>query len=165
MAEANEGKAKSKGGGMIKLLFVLLFVAAVGGGGAWFYLTQVAVATDVDPDAPKPAAKKAEAVYWPFAPSFVVNLPDGAYMRYLKLDLELMTRDPALVATLEKHAPLLRDRLLLLFSGGDYQTLLGREGKLELQAAALSEINRELASVGAAGDAVEALYFTNFVMQ
>ena len=36
---------------------------------------------------------QAEPVYWAFEPAFVVNLPDGAYMRYLKVDLALMTRD------------------------------------------------------------------------
>lgn len=159
MAEAaTEAK---KGGGVMKLLMGLLFAAAVGGGGGWYYFTQMAPVEASEAE----TVKRADPIYWPFDPAFVVNLPDGAYMRYLKVDLALMTRDVQLPAMLEKHAPLLRNELLMLFSNAEYEKLLNAEGKESLRADAISSLNARLVELGAAEGGIEDLYFTSFVMQ
>ncbi|MGB0213659.1 flagellar basal body-associated FliL family protein [Algiphilus sp.] len=162
MAEAAAQDDSKKGGGMMRTLIVGLLMAALGGGGGWYYLTQVAAHAETDGPA---APKLAEPIYWPFEPAFVVNLPDGAYMRYLKIDVALMTRDSAVPGALEKHAPLLRNELLMLMSTADYQNLLTRDGKEALRAQSLDAINARLAELEVAESAVEAIYFTNFVMQ
>lgn len=156
--EANKAK---KGGGVMKLLMGLIFAAAVGGGGGWYYFTQMAPVEAAEAE----TAKRAEPIYWSFEPAFVVNLPDGAYMRYLKVDLALMTRDVDLPAALEKHAPLLRNELLMLFSNAEYEKLLSAAGKESLRAEAISGLNARLVELGAAEGGIEDLYFTSFVMQ
>lgn len=159
MAEAaTEAK---KGGGVMKLLMGLLFAAAVGGGGGWYYFTQVEQVEASEAE----TVKRADPIYWSFEPAFVVNLPDGAYMRYLKVDLTLMTRDVQLPVTLEKHAPLLRNELLMLFSNAEYEKLLSAEGKESLRAEAIRSLNVRLVELGAAEGGIEDLYFTSFVMQ
>lgn len=162
MAEAamDANKAK-KGGGLMKMLMGLLFAAAVGGGGGWYYFTQMAPVEAADAE----AEKRAPPIYWSFEPSFVINLPDGAYMRYLKVDLALMTRDAKLPAALEQHTPLLRNELLMLFSNAEYERLLSAEGKEALRAEAISSLNARLVELGAAEGGIENLYFTSFVMQ
>lgn len=157
-AQANEAK---KGGGIMKMLMGLLFLAAVGGGGGWYYLTQMAPAEAAEAE----TERRAPPIYWSFEPAFVVNLPDGAYMRYLKVDLALMTRDAELPAALEQHTPLLRNELLMLFSNSDYEALLSADGKEALRTSAIDSLNERLIELGAAEGAIENLYFTSFVMQ
>lgn len=162
MAEADrkDDRSSKKGGGMIRSLLIAGVLMLAGGGAATFYFSQ----TDATDPAGAPQPQRlAEPHYWAFLPSFVVNLPDGVYMRYLKVDVELMTRDARLPPRLEAHAPVLRHRLLMLYSSADYQTLLSREGKEALQQASLEEINAQLDALGLS--AVEDLYFTSFVMQ
>lgn len=161
MAEAAVEARNTKGGGMLtKLLMGLLFAAAVGGGGGWYYFTQLA-----PPPGEAAEPERVEPVYWAFEPAFVVNLPDGAYMRYLKVDLTLMTRDPKLPELLDRHAPLLRNELLMLFSNADYEALLAAEGKERIRREAIASLNARLVDLGAAEGGIENLYFTSFVMQ
>lgn len=161
MADAAKSAGQGKGGSlMMKLLMGMLFAAAVGGGGAWYYTSQMVAEAD-----PGAESKRAEPIYWAFDPAFVVNLPDGAYMRYLKLDMTLMTRDPKIPAALERHAPLLRNELLMLFSSSDYEALLAAEGKEALRARAIDSLNARLAELGVGDNGIEAIYFTSFVMQ
>jgi len=148
---------------MVKVLMLAVVMLAIGGGGAFFYVQNMAAPAAEGEAAEAAPEKKAKPVYWAFEPAFVVNLPDGAYMRYLKVDVNLMMRDPTLAEALDLHTPVLRNRLLMLFSSADYQSLMARSGKEALQAAALAEVNAQLEDVGVAP--VEALYFTNFVLQ
>jgi len=152
----------------MKTLAIVVFVAALSAGGAWYYFQQVATnpaAEGGEKEAPKP---KAEAVYWQFEPAFVVNLPDGAYMRYVKLDIALMVHDAELPAVLDKHLPVLRNAILMLVSDATYEELLSLEGKEALRAAILGTLNAQLVElelIAEPADGIQALYFTNFVMQ
>ena len=67
--------------------------------------------------APKKSATPPPAQYFALDPAFVVNLNgpvDG--LRYLQLEVQLMTRDPAALEAIKTHAPAIRARLLMLFS-------------------------------------------------
>lgn len=152
----------------MKTLAIVVFVAAMSAGGAWYYFQHVAsnpAAEGSEEDAPK---AKAEAVYWQFEPAFVVNLPDGAYMRYVKLDIALMMHDMELPLVLEKHLPVLRNAILMLVSDATYEDLLTLEGKEALRTAIIDALNAQLVDLGVikeAAEGIQALYFTNFVMQ
>lgn len=151
----------------MKTLAIVVFVAALSAGGAWYYFQHVA-ATEMAEGGEQAVAKKADPVYWQFEPAFVVNLPDGAYMRYVKLDIALMVHDADLPALLEKHLPVLRNAILMLVSSASYEDLLSLEGKEGLRAAILAALNAQLVELGVIADpaaGIQALYFTNFVMQ
>ena len=61
------------------------------------------------------------------------------------------------------NLPVIRNRLVLLFSSQKYRDLLPREGKEKLQQQALEEINKVLEE--RRKPRIDGLVFTSFVMQ
>jgi len=155
-AEDTSNKTPSSRTHLVVLAIVAL-MALGGGAGAVAWYTSGAKAEA--PDLP------ATAEYLPLPPPFVVNLDETPVgPRYLQVEVQLVTRDPAAVEQLQHHAPALRARLLMLFAQQTYEGLATREGKEALQAEALEEARSlMLAETGQAH--VEALLFTSFVTQ
>lgn len=105
-----------------------------------------------------------EAKYVKLGDSFVVNFMSGDQIRYLQVTIEVMTHDPAVPGEIETHLPVIRNNLVMLFSGLDYKTLSTVEGKQKIREQALHEIQKILEErTGSPG--VDDLYFTGFVMQ
>jgi flagellar FliL protein len=144
---------------MITIVLVLLAV----GGGAWWYLKPKPVA------AGKPAAEasstRAAAIYYKFDPAFVVNFGSDGNTRYLQITLEAMSRDQAVVDEIKNNEPAIRNDLVLLYSAQQPEALLGPEGKEKLRQATLDAVRKTIAAEGAKAEAVEAVYFTSFVIQ
>ena len=106
----------------------------------------------------------AKPQYVSLNPPFVVNFEDQSLVRFLQVTVEVMTRDPAVVAEIEHHMPRIRNSLVLLFSSQNYQTLSTQEGKIQIRRQALTEVQSILQErTGKPG--VEEIYFTSFVMQ
>ena len=157
-----------------------LLIAA--GGGAWYFAQgahphkKAAAAAEGEgeaaAEAPADAAtgdeegatSSAPPQYVEMNPAFVVNLEDDEALRYMQIDIEVMTRDPAVADAVKLHMPVIRNNLLLLFGQKHYHELDTREGKEKLRAEALAEVQAVMTKeIGKPG--VEALYFTSFVMQ
>ena len=159
---ADEGA--TAGGKKFIIIGVLagVLVAGIGGGAAVFLLggkDDAEVAEAAEP-APPP-----EAMYVPLDPAFVVNFRDAeGKTRFLKLELNAMTRDQAVIDTVNKHMPVIRNNLVLLFSKQEYEALIPLEGKEKLREQALGEI-RTIVGTELADATVEDLLFTSFVMQ
>ncbi len=160
------GTAKKTVGGKKSLLMI--------GGGA-LALVAVSIGATVflvggkhaQPAASEQAtAKKVEspATYTPLEPPFVVNFEDDGAIRFLQVSIEIMSRDPKVTEAVKLHMPAIRDQLIVLLSGADYATLASREGKDTLRKQSLDTLKTILKAQGAP-DAIEGLYFTNFVMQ
>lgn len=138
-----------------------LLAAGAAGGGVWYFAGQK---TDAAPkvQAPTPPAP---AQYFALEPAFVVNLTgnvDGP--RYLQVEVQLMTRDPIALQTLQTHAPAIRAKLLMLFSQVEPTQIADRAGKERLQASALAEVQKLMkAETGKKG--ADDLLFTSFVTQ
>lgn len=150
-------------GGLILIvsgLATLLALAAAGAAFWWFALANQATAETADEAAPP----LANPYYVSLGDAFVVNLADDEAMRFLQTEVEVMTRHEEMVAALETHLPVIRNRLLLLLGSRRFEELATRADKEALQAAALDEVRKVLADAGETG-AVEALYFTSMVMQ
>jgi len=105
-----------------------------------------------------------KAIYVDLDPRFTVNFQGRDGARYLQIALTAMTRDPDVEKQIKQNLPIIRNDLNLLFSEQDSATLSTKEGKEALRAAALKAVQdileRETGNPG-----VEAIYFTNFVMQ
>lgn len=159
------GDAKKSAGGKKSLLMM--------GGGA-LALVAVSIGATVflvgGKSGPAPAAEhapakvEAPATYTALEPPFVVNFEDEGAIRFLQVTIEVMSRDPKVAEAVKLHMPAIRDQLIVLFSGSDYATLASREGKDQLRQQALETLKKILEAQGAP-DAIEGLYFTNFVMQ
>lgn len=171
-----------------KILIAAIAAAllAVAGGGAWYFTqgahphkkAKAAAAEgegDAAAEAPADDAGAAEGEegapsgsgppqYVEMNPAFVVNLEDDEALRYMQIDIEVMTRDASVVDAVKLHMPLIRNNLLLLFGQKHYHELVTREGKEKLRAEALAEVQAVMTKeIGKPG--VEELYFTSFVMQ
>lgn len=79
--------------------------------------------------------------YLPLDPPFVVNFTHRGTLRYLQVSLEVSYKDPALLAKVTERMPEIRNDLILLFSGQDYEQLSTLEGKEHLRGAIMSAIN------------------------
>jgi len=147
---------------LIPLLVSVVAAAVAGGGAAWFFVSRATPAV-TDPAAAAVEAPKAPAQYIPIEPVFVVNLADEE-VRYLQVEIQVVTREPATAEAMKTHMPMIRNRLLLLFSQQKAAELRTREDKERLQAEALAEVQAVLTEqTGKPG--IEALLFTSFVSQ
>jgi flagellar FliL protein len=98
-------------------------------------------------------------------PPFVVNFDPGASARFLQIAVQAMTREPEMVEFLKLHSPAIRNDLLLLFGNKTVEEVSTNEGKELLRQAALEAIRKIAKDEGTKPEAVEAVYFTSFVMQ
>jgi flagellar FliL protein len=120
---------------------------------------------DAEPeDETNPDGTPKPAVYTDFEQPFVVNFQDEGQLRYLQITVAVMSKNPKVVENLKRHMPLIRNNLVMLFSGQSREGLISREGKEKIRKEAEAEVQKILKEqTGAAG--VKALYFTSFVMQ
>lgn len=148
-------------GGLWKVLLGVLLLGGLGAAAAWYLGYFTVGEGDADGEAkvalPPP-------IYFDVDDNMVVNFQGGGRLRYLQVGVQVMTRDPAAVAALQQHRPVLRNNLIMLFSEQSFETLSSREGKTALQEAALAEVQGLLAG-DYQGSGAEAVYFTSFVMQ
>ena len=168
------GIERAKGGKRrMVIIIAVAVVLALGaaGGAAWYVL-----GGDQTPTAAGAKGKKGKAaetaegavlpppVYHPLDPPFLANLPPGGKAKMLQAAVRIQTRDPALVAFLQQNDPMVRHHLLGLFGAQDAGALMTRAGRDQLQAEVQATLARLVADNGGEG-AVEAVYFTQFVLQ
>lgn len=142
--------------GRLLLVVALLVLLGAGGGAVWYLSArQPASASTLPPPAD----------YLALSPAFVVNLDESqGGPRYLQVEVQLVTRDPAATAVLQHHTPALRARLLMLFAQQTREGVSSREGKEALQARALEEVQALMVAETGQPQA-DALLFTSFVTQ
>lgn len=156
-------KPKSK---MLLIIIIALVVLLAGGGVAAFFIL-----SGGDKDDKKEGEGDAEvevqhtaAIYFDFKPPFIVNYQWNGRQRYVQISLSVMTRNQAAVDAIQKHMPLIRNNLVMVFSSQDFDMLRTPEGKEAVRKAALEEIQKILTEeTGEPG--IEQVLFTNFVMQ
>jgi flagellar FliL protein len=160
--EAKPAKKSKKG-----LLIIILSAVLVLGGGAGAYFGFMRKGDDKaeGKQAKAEAVVKLPAEYVEMDPPFVVNFEPGASARFLQITVQLMTREPEMVEFLKRNSPRIRNDLLLLFGNKHVEEVASQEGKEALRAAALETVRKVVTDEGGKGEAVEAVYFTSFVMQ
>jgi flagellar FliL protein len=145
-------KKKGKAG---LLAILAIAVIAIGAGG--FFLLHKKGAEEA-----KPVHR--EALYQALEPGFVVNFQDDRALRYLQVGITVMSHDPEAIQAVKDTDPVIRNALVMLFSGQDATTLTDAKGKQRLQAEALAAVQKIVAEkTGKPG--IDAVYFTSFVMQ
>nr|WP_274521772.1 flagellar basal body-associated FliL family protein [Halorhodospira halochloris] len=121
------------------------------------YITPAGIQENGEPDLGDP-------IYLRLEPPLTVNFERGQRISYLQAEVELMARSDEALEAVERHMPVVRNNLLMLFADQSFQELNTRAGREELRRKSLDEINGILEERGAQGE-VEAVYFTSFVMQ
>jgi flagellar FliL protein len=169
--EQPQTKSKSKLFIIISIVVLLLGVSAT----ATLMLTGVLSGDDEESvaeqgetgdKAKKDKKKKVKAPlnYVPLDPPFVVNFTADTDIRFLQITVEVGTREAEAVERIKEHRPAIRNSLVMLFSSQDPHSLNTRDGKEQLRAQTLSEIQSVMKQE--TGDViVESVFFTSFVMQ
>ena len=104
------------------------------------------------------------AIYLPLDPPFLVNFDGQGRARYLQISMNVMARNQTVIEQVEHHMPIIRNTLVLLFSGQSLENVNTLEGKENLREKVLYAIQDILKDeTGSPG--IEAVYFTNFVIQ
>ena len=100
----------------------------------------------------------------PLNPPIIVNIMDGKYVRHMQVIIEIKLVDPANSDKIEFHKGPIRHELILLLSSQDASTISSATGKEQLRKDSLEAVQKVLQELE--GDPiVEALYFTNFIIQ
>jgi flagellar FliL protein len=161
-SEESTPAPKKKGGGLFLVLIAVIALGGAGGAG-WFFFLRAPADGTVELAAAEEEVH-AEPVYFTLAENLVVNFQSPGGTRFLQVGIDLMTYSEESAHTLEKHASVLRSSLILLLSDQTQETLLSREGKEQLRAAALADVQHSMKELDGHVE-IEALYFTSFVMQ
>jgi len=172
--EAREGDELELAGpkGSKTKLFIILavvLVLIVGGGVAGLYFAGVSPFAQQSAEAGEQGAgeedaSKGAAIYVDVPPAFTVNLQGNSKARFLQVSVQALTRESDVEASIKQHLPMIRNKLVLLFSGKTSQELGTIEGKETLRKEARAAIQTVLKSETGKGG-VEAVFFTSFVMQ
>lgn len=168
--EDTEDEAKGKGGSGKKTLILALVGLLVLGGataGSLYFMGVLdfggGASTEEVEDVKADKGKK-EPIYYSFEQPFTVNFETQSGLRFLQVNVELMSYDQGAIDALGSHLPVIKNNIILLFSNQSYGTLITREGKDQLRQDTLTEIQGILKKYyGKPG--IEEVYFTSFVMQ
>src|SRR5690606_9403246 len=127
-------------GGVALLLAIGLSVSAT-----WYFLSRGDKAAEpASGDAAAAVPARQPAIYQDLAPAFVVNFNHNGRQRYMQVSVSLMARDKAQLDALKVHMPVLRNKLVMLFSGQNFDTLVTPVGKEMLRQQATATV-QELA--------------------
>ncbi len=103
--------------------------------------------------------------YLEIKPAFVVNLADKSNdVRYLQVEVTLKIADVNDAPKVQKHMPMIRHRLVLLFSSLSFSEISSSQGKVKLTAEVLKEIREGLKKM-TGKELIEAVYLPKIVGQ
>lgn len=161
------------GGGKKKLILIIVAVVLLIGiavGATMFFMmggeeeaegdaAEEVVAEEVVAEEPEIPAQ-----YVVLKPEFVVSFQVGTRQRFLQSSIEVMTRQQAVVDALTLHEPMIRNDIIRIMGEQDFKQLRTAEGRVALQKQLLKHLKGAMKRE-AGTDGVEAVLFTNFVMQ
>lgn len=171
--EAAAGEEKPAGKSKLKLIILivvaLLLAIGLSVGATWFFLSKGGDKHKEEGKKEEAAAEhaapvKQPAIYEPLAPAFVVNFNQNGRQRYMQVSVALMARDKGEMDALKVHMPVLRNKLVMLFSGQNFDNLVTAVGKEMLRQQATATV-QELAKQETGKVVIEQVLFTNFVLQ
>lgn len=106
----------------------------------------------------KHEAKKVHAAY-PMEP-LIVNIHDGAELRYLKIKLEFEISSPEAKAEIDPLISPMQDAILVLLSGKQMEEITTTEGKSKLKEEIMACVGKIVPP-----KKITRVYFTDFVVQ
>ncbi|MDR6913966.1 flagellar FliL protein [Pseudomonas sp. 3296] len=154
---ATKGKIKL----IVLIVVALLLAIGMSVGATWFFMHSAQSKPAVVETA---MVGKQPAIFEPMAPAFVANYNQNGRQRYMQVSITMQGRNQADLDALKVHMPVIRNNLVMLFSGQDFTALatpVGQEMLRQKATASVQEVaQKELGKV-----VIEQLLFTNFVLQ
>lgn len=102
--------------------------------------------------------------FYPIRPAFVVNIPSKGRIRFLQIQVDVMSRDDDVIDDVETYEPLIKNELVSLFSTQTYEGVITPEGKERLRKEALARVQKVMRDQ-AGVEGIEQILFTSFVTQ
>ncbi len=157
--EAKGSKLLIIGGAVVLLVLGL----AVGGVMSGMFSSEETAGTGEE--AAEAAKAEGPALYVGVHPPLTVNFGGEAGQRhFMQVSLEFMAREQRVIDAFREHDAVIRNNLLLLLGGYDYETATTRAGKERMLKEVLAEVQGILSErIGEPG--VREAYFTTLVVQ
>lgn len=89
---------------------------------------------------------------------------DGQHIRHMQVIIEIKLTEPSKSKKIDLHKGPIRHELILLLSSQDAATIATAQGKEQLRKDALAAVQKVLKELEGE-EIIEALYFTNFIIQ
>jgi flagellar FliL protein len=167
MANGEDAVADPAKKGKLKLIIIivvaLLLTIGLSVGATWFILHKSSSKPDAEAAAAAANVKK-EAIFEPLTPAFVVNYNVNGRQRYMQVSITMLARDHGDLEALKAHMPVIRNNLVMLFSGLSFDTIASPVGMEMLRQKATASI-QEVAQKELGKTVIDQLLFTNFVLQ
>lgn len=106
-----------------------------------------------------------KAIYHAVGDRFVVNIKEGQRNRFMQVKVQVMTRQQSVAEAVEGNMPALSHAMIMLLAHQDGATMRNIQSREQVRAQALSELQKVLAEVAGLNEGLEAVYFTDFVIQ
>jgi flagellar FliL protein len=108
----------------------------------------------------------AQAIYYAIPEPFTINFLNQSNQkaRYLQIKVSLKSTDADAIDGAEQNLPMIQDALLDLFSEQTYEQADSVEGRQALQKTTLETI-KNILKEETDNDAIDAVYFTSFILQ
>lgn len=100
----------------------------------------------------------------PLNPPIIVNIQDGQYIRHMQVNIEIKLIDQTNADKINLHLGPIRHELILLLSSQDAASISRPRGKEDLRKVALKAVQDVMQKLEN-DPIIEALYFTNFIIQ
>ncbi|MBV6750778.1 flagellar basal body-associated protein FliL [Pseudomonas chlororaphis] len=163
-AAVKEPGSKSKLKLIIVIVLGVLLAIGLSVGATWYFMHS-AQSKPAPAVAEAATSGKQPAIFEPMAPAFVTNFKDASgRQRYMQVSITLLARNQADLDALKVHMPVIRNNLVMLFSGQTYETLATPVGQELLRQKATASV-QEVAQKEVGKVVVEQLLFTNYVLQ
>ena len=105
-------------------------------------------------------------IYFAMAPAFVVNLNDGGRKtHFMQISVQLMSYSKEVIETVEANQPPLRDAMIMLLAHQTGETMRSVQGREKVRQEALVDVRKVMQEVAGVKKGIEAVYFTDFVIQ
>lgn len=149
---------------IILIAVAVVLLAAIAAGAMLFLKDDQSADNEAATMDPEQVLKVGDPIYQGLDPDFVVAFQNPKTVRFIKLSVEVMARDDDVIEHVKLHMPAIRDKIIMVLSSKDEDSLLGMDGKEQLRTELLGAVQAVLTkNTGVPG--IEAVYFTNFVMQ
>lgn len=106
-----------------------------------------------------------KAVYHAISDKLVVNVQEGSRKRYMQIKVQAMTRDEKVSEAIEANMPALSHAMIMLFTHKDAATMRNIQSREQVRVEAKTELQKVLAELAGLEEGIEAVYFTDFVIQ
>lgn len=104
--------------------------------------------------------------YLALEPAIVVNLQSAGRVRFMQVKVQAMSRDPKVLAALKEHTGPVRHTLITLLSAQSVDGMHDVQVREQVRQQALDDLRTVLEThAGLKRDSLEAVYFTDFVIQ